>query len=256
MKDGQVLILGGNLGGGNQNIAEIIHSGASSDEVVSSLVSFDGSEAELPPLALHQTVLIKNTGDSYLFLVAGGVGINANLDGVATFIPPYLQGPHLYLVDITGSQGSYTGRAAKKTNNFGNERLQRAFHSLTALGGNLFLLGGGYSTFLQNNSLTLCDDGVAKTGCYLADTLLIEAGGSTFEGLTFKESSTNKSLTFSSARFGHRVNVLPDGTAIVTGGLKDLPPKGIPTGLLENAEIFNPLRSSDSDKCKLQAAPE
>jgi len=253
LKDGDVLILGGNTSSGSAAIAEVIHTGAAPEDVLSSPVNFELGQDNFPALALHQTALIQQSDDTHLFMVAGGAGISENLDGTAKFNPPHFVGEQLYVVEIQGSNGLYSGRVAIKTGGFSVDRLERAFHSLTALGNNLFLLGGGYSTFAEAG-LAICDDTAAKTGCYLSDALVIETSGGAFGKQMFSENSLNSGLTFSTSRFGHGVNILPDGTALVTGGLRDLPPKNAAGGLLNSAEILNPMRIDENSIC-VKTAP-
>jgi hypothetical protein len=252
----QVLVLGGNLSGGPEKMAEVISLQEPGGTVLSSEVLFDQTLNEMPVLTLHESALLSSIGDQHLLLVVGGAGIIGNPDGTAAFTPPSALGPQLYVVEISGTPANYSGRIAGKTG-FEAGRLERAFHSLTALDEQTFMIGGGYGSFgAPSPTRTICYDGVPKTGCYLADTLIIKVTGTNVDDAVIQEHPLNSGLTFNTARFGHNVIVLPDGTALSSGGLQELAAQGADPGLLDSAEILNPMREADTDICAKTAPQE
>ena len=89
----------------------------------------------------------------------------------------------------------------------------------------------------------LCFDDRLKSGCYLADNTLIQLVGAGGGDASLKLVDAGP-LTYSSSRFGHDVLLLPDGTAMASGGMVAHDDKG--GNLLSDAEIFNPLRANET----------
>ncbi len=245
---GHVLMLGGNFGTepftddpDPSNLAEVLPA----DNNAPVKVTLEDSDP-IVPMGLHETLLLRSEDCRHVFLVAGGMGLQREDENQKPiFISPSKQVARFALLEIDACDTTnIKGRFADQSAQFDDAtRPRRIFHSLTNLGDGLVMMAGGYHARFEPEELSdLCETETLSVGCYLSDVVLIDASGNT--AVVDKENS----FAFSRARFGHRVTVLPDGTALATGGLRELNGNGT-TSVVPDTEIFNPLRASERDVC-------
>lgn len=240
----KVLVLGGNFDGMPGNIAELL----TAPSFASTVVTF---AVEPPaPFGLHQIAHVKTDGCTSTFLVAGGMGLGS-VGGKADWKAPSAlpATPRLFLLDIDGCAGTGAFTDHSSAVAAAPVRMMRAFHRLTTLDEEqgLFMVSGGYSQSSAPKDTEWCapEAGGEETGCYLADVALLSVTGDA--GALAVSLNDVPGLAFSHSRIGHDVVVLPDGTALATGGLLAINKQNI--NISDDAEIFNPLRPTEATLC-------
>ncbi len=249
---GNVLILGGNFGdtagafdADPNHLAEVI---VAETFTPTPVTVADGDIP--PPIGLHQTLLVRDDGCEHDFIVSGGMELKRDAGNHPNYISPSksLDGTdaepkHLYVLHIDACDpAAITGQFADVAAQFDATRVRRVFHSLTALGDNLVMISGGYNQLSPpaDPASAFCFTDKLESGCYLADVLLMNVASG--DAGTSLSPTAVSGLSFSRSRFGHVVSVLPDGTALATGGV-------VADDVIDDAEIFNALRSSEADIC-------
>jgi len=251
---GDILILGGNFGTTKgsrdtdpNNLAEVIFA----DGFTPTRVTIEGDFIP-EPIALHQTLLASSNSCEHDFIISGGTEIkrsgqnnrtsyispSKSSDESKNFEPYHLYAFHLNACDPAAP----TGKFADVSEQFDAVRVRRVFHSLTRISDDLVMVSGGYNQLFAPGAgaSELCVNAHKDTGCYLADVLLMNLSTSA-SGISLSPTSVG-SVAFSTSRFGHRVTVLADGTALASGGV-------IADEVNEDAEIFNALSTSEKDAC-------
>jgi hypothetical protein len=243
------LVLGGNFDEDPAHLAEIVFkpSGGGIGTAYPT-ITYTSNTKEVLPMAFHQTALVRMQSCKFVFVTAGGQAAKRNASKDPVFDPPHMTTPLLHLVEVDVCSNdtavlTLSDQTDVLTSVAGPASVQRSLHSLTPMGDDLLLLGGGVHRFdAPADPDPLCFDDRVTSGCYLADSRVLHVGGSDPSD-TFLEFVDVEGLTFSRARFGHNVVLLPDQTALCSGGLVARDDLG--DNILSDAEIFNPRRDSE-----------
>ena len=236
------LILGGNFDSAVANIAEVIFD----DEFTPVPVVIDG-DAGAMPMGFHTTGHVLADGSKHVFLLSGGFALSSSADGVDTADPSFRPNLYRFTLDIkdpAAPVGTFEDLSAVVDNPI---RIGRGLHAMTAIGANQFMISGGINQLSQLASPDpLCDPAKKEIGCYLSDTMIIQATGGSASELTFSLVGPDD-LRISSSRFGHSSAALANGTVLVTGGVLAID-KSL-GDIEERAELFNPVRPAEADIC-------
>jgi hypothetical protein len=235
-----VVVIGGAADSDNGALAELLISDGASKAI-------ELTDSAFEPFALHASALISSDDCRHVIAIAGGVDLERADPDAPRFLSPSASEARLALLTLNlCDSNAPVGRLEDQSSALASDvRSRRIFHRLDSLDGGALLLSGGYNQIGQPNAPVSadCDQSTSDTGCWLNDVTVLQSAG-TIDALSLIEYSRG---TMSPARFGHSTTLLPDGSVLFTGGMRQLAVD--PQSISAASELYNPLLPVDSGRC-------